>query len=160
MGDFYWNSQRRRLARKKHVSRTLSYVVVVPTLRCDLDCCYCQASRAPLSASEADWSSDTLARFLAFLDSLPGDRMLIEFQGGEPTLRLDLVEAVIAHARRRFRETHFVLCSNLARGADVVRPLLAAADVSLSTSLDGPPDLQQKKPNPDSGADAGFFSGF
>ncbi|GEO80583.1 radical SAM protein [Pararhodospirillum oryzae] len=156
-GDFYWESYRHRLARKKRIGATLSYVVLVPTIRCDLDCRYCQASRARVEAKESDWSADTLARVLAFLDGLPTDRMLIEFQGGEPTLRLDLVDAVITHARQRFAHTRFVICTNLNQGPGAVRDLLRADDVSLSTSLDGPPDLQQKNRGLSPGRARAFF---
>ena len=36
-----------RWARRQSVKHSLSYVILVPTLRCNLTCGYCQVSRAP-----------------------------------------------------------------------------------------------------------------
>ena len=57
-----------RLARRLRPPRRLSYVILVPTLRCDLSCSYCQVSRVALSAKGFDWTPDTLAQVLDFLD--------------------------------------------------------------------------------------------
>lgn len=125
----------RRLARRTSASK-LDYLILIPTLRCNLSCSYCQVSRAPLSASGFDWSEDVVARIETMIDGLVTDQIKIEFQGGEPTLRLDLIERIIQRCDR-FSEKRFVICSNLARVDEALLKLLERDDVSISTSLDG-----------------------
>lgn len=75
--------------------------MLVPTLRCVLDCGDCQVSRASDHASGFDWTEKTLAAVLSFLDRLATDEVKIEFQGRKPTLRLDLLERVQVFCRSR-----------------------------------------------------------
>lgn len=121
----------------------LDYVLLVPTLRCDLACSYCQVSRASLSASGYDWSEETLEKTLAFLDREGGETIQVEFQGGEPSLRLDLLEKVASFCRQRFKSVKFILCTNLSSLDGRLKAFLASPDVFVSTSLDGPSELHQ-----------------
>lgn len=114
----------------------LDYLILVPTLRCNLSCSYCQVSRVQEGARGFDWSDDTLGAVLALLDRLPGDRIKIEFQGGEPTLRPDLIRAVIERCER-FEEKQFVICTNLQRLSPEILALFDRDDLYISTSLDG-----------------------
>lgn len=114
----------------------LDYIILVPTLRCNLSCSYCQVSRVPIDRPQFDWTPATLGHVIAILDGVRSDSIKIEFQGGEPTLRLDLVEEVIA-ACERFTQKQFVLCTNLHRIDDQLWRLLENPDVFVSTSLDG-----------------------
>src|SRR3546814_4413276 len=70
----------------------------------------------------SDWSSDVCSSDL--------------FQGGEPTLRLDLIAAVIERCTR-FAERQFVVCTNLQSLSDAHLALFDRDDVYISTSLDG-----------------------
>lgn len=132
-----------QLARRLAPAAKLDYVLLVPTLRCDLACSYCQVSRASLSASGYDWSEETLEKTLGFLDREGGDTIQVEFQGGEPTLRLDLLEKVTSFCRQRFSAVKFILCTNLSSLEEPLKSFLASPDVFVSTSLDGPADLHQ-----------------
>lgn len=126
-----------RWTARQAVRRTISYVVLVPTLRCDLTCSYCQVSRASLNARGFDWTEATLAHVLAFLNALDSEDIKIEFQGGEPLLRLDLLERVRAFSRDRFRQAEFVVCTNLQNVDEAAWRFLEAPDTFVSTSLDG-----------------------
>ena len=114
----------------------LDYLILVPTLRCNLSCSYCQVSRAGLGTRGFDWSEETLGHVLDLLDGLPGEQLKIEFQGGEPTLRPDLIRAVIARAER-FASREFVICTNLQELSDEILELFDRPDLYVSTSLDG-----------------------
>ena len=114
----------------------LDYLILVPTLRCNLSCSYCQVSRAGLGARGFDWSEETLAAVLDVIDRLPGERIKIEFQGGEPTLRPDLIRAVIERCDR-FEEKQFVICTNLQVITPEILALFDRDDLYISTSLDG-----------------------
>jgi His-Xaa-Ser system radical SAM maturase HxsB len=120
----------------------LDYLILVPTLRCNLSCSYCQVSRAALNARGFDWTDETLAAVLAMLDGLSTRRLKIEFQGGEPTLRPDLMRAVIERCEAnldagRLDEVQFVVCSNLQQVSPEILELFDRPDLYISTSLDG-----------------------
>ena len=134
-----------RLAQRQRPPGKLSYVILVPTLRCDLSCSYCQVSRAAITAKGFDWTPDRLAQVLDFLDREGSETIQIEFQGGEPTLRMDLILDVVTFCRSRFRESRFVICSNLSELGPELIALLKSEDVHLSTSLDGPPAVHTRQ---------------
>lgn len=124
------------LAERAAHAGPLDYLILVPTLRCNLSCSYCQVSRAGIRQPGFDWSDATLDAVLALLDSLPGERIKIEFQGGEPTLRPDLLRAVIERCQR-FYERQFVICTNLQTLDDEILALFDNPELYISTSLDG-----------------------
>jgi His-Xaa-Ser system radical SAM maturase HxsB len=126
----------RGLSERIEIPRELDYLILVPTLRCNLSCSYCQVSRAAIGASGFDWSEEVLSEVLALLDRLPKDSIKIEFQGGEPTLRADLLRAVIERAER-FEKREFVICTNLQELTAEALELFDRPDVYISTSLDG-----------------------
>jgi His-Xaa-Ser system radical SAM maturase HxsB len=124
-------------ARRTATAKAIDYVILVPTLRCNLSCAYCQVSRAAEGAKGFDWSEETLAGVLAYLDKLTTDRIQIEFQGGEPLLRLDLLNVVRDFCRRRFKQSRFVVCSNFQMVDEAIWDFFADDDTQLSTSIDG-----------------------
>lgn len=121
---------------RRAVAAPLDYLILVPTLRCNLACSYCQVSRANLDANGFDWSDETLLAVLAFIDQLETSSIKIEFQGGEPSLRPDLIQAVIERCQR-FDEAQFVICTNLGQISPDFEKILERPDVYVSTSLDG-----------------------
>jgi len=129
-----------RRLRKAHLEPRdrLSYLIVIPTLRCDLSCTYCQVSRAALDASGFDWTEEHLSQFERFLDTVESDSLKLEFQGGEPTVRPDLLRRVIDICTKRFGAPEFVICTNLTRITPEIENIFARPDVSISTSIDGP----------------------
>lgn len=114
----------------------LNYLILVPTLRCNLSCTYCQVSRVNEDRSGFDWTDEIRDQVLSFISTIDGPEIKVEFQGGEPTLRLDLIKSVI-DACGRFESAEFIICTNLASlGAEFVA-LLSDKRVHISTSLDG-----------------------
>lgn len=125
-----------RTAQRLTCSGPLDYLILVPTLRCNLSCSYCQVSRAALNADGFDWTEETLSKVLELIDGLETPRIKVEFQGGEPTLRTDLIERVIERCER-FDERQFVVCTNLQEVGDEQWRLFDREDLFVSTSLDG-----------------------
>lgn len=115
---------------------SLDYLILVPTLRCNLSCSYCQVSRVAENQGGHDWSDETLHAVLRLLDRMDAPHIKIEFQGGEPTLRPDLIRAVIERCGR-FERAEFVICTNLQHVDDEILALFDRPDVFVSTSLDG-----------------------
>ena len=124
--------------------RELDYLILVPTLRCNLSCSYCQVSRASVDSLKHDWSDETLGHVLALIDSVGPRPLKIEFQGGEPTLRPDLITAVIDRSTR-YPDRTFVICTNLSRVDATTLAIFDRPDVFISTSLDG--DLETHRRN-------------
>ena len=136
-GDLDFLGFAARWAQRVHVPGPMSYVILVPTLRCDLQCAYCQVSRVSENARGFDWSEQTLVAVLDWLSGLETPAIKIEFQGGEPMLRLDLLRAVRSFCRERFAASEFVVCTNLQNMTPEAWEFLSAEDTGVSTSFDG-----------------------
>src|SRR5712671_3409279 len=123
--------------------------IFVVTLRCEHSCPYCQVSRQSRDRSKFDMSEETAEQALNIAFESPSKRIKIEFQGGEPLLNFPLIKHIVSAARTQAaavgKAVDFVIASNLALLDDAVLAFCKANDVLLSTSLDGPADLHNKK---------------
>lgn len=144
-GDAAWTAFAYRWSKRQSRGTALSYLLLVPTLRCNLACGYCQVSRVAETARGFDWSQDTLEAVLRFLDNLQGTEIKIEFQGGEPLLRVDLLDTVRSFCRARFHGSEFVVCTNLQQLGEREWTFLDAQDTFVSTSLDGDRATHQRQ---------------
>ncbi|WP_392712560.1 His-Xaa-Ser system radical SAM maturase HxsB [Rhizobium ruizarguesonis] len=142
--DLAYSAFAYRWAKRLHSPSELDYLIFVPTLRCNLSCAYCQVSRVNEHAPGHDWDAATLNVVLGFLDGLSTRTIKIEFQGGEPLLRLDVLKEVRAFARQRFEKAQFVVCTNLQEVNEEAWDFLSSQDTSISTSLDPTIDLHQR----------------
>lgn len=131
-------SQIRGLADRFANSEPLSYFILVPTLRCDLRCGYCQVSRVNADQDGFDWSEATLEDTMRLIDGAPTGPVQIEFQGGEPLLRTDIISTVVERVSEARPRSRFVICTNLSEISEKAWQLIERQDVFVSTSLDGP----------------------
>ncbi len=119
--------------------------IVVTTLRCNHTCVYCQASRVPMGAAGHDMSPETADAVVDAILESPAPLLTIEFQGGEPLVRFDIVQRVIERAlergAQRGKDVTFSLVSNLSLMTDERLAYLVDRRVQVCTSLDGPKDL-------------------
>ncbi|MGY5794072.1 His-Xaa-Ser system radical SAM maturase HxsB len=136
VSDLAYNAFSYRWAKRLHAPADLDYVILVPTLRCNLACAYCQVSRVNENAPGHDWDAATLQAVLRWLDGLSTKAIKIEFQGGEPLLRLDVLQEVRDFARQRFDKAQFVVCTNLQDVSEAAWDFLSSEDTFVSTSLD------------------------
>ena len=122
-----------------------SLFMVVPTLRCDHDCRYCQVSRAPVTKPGYDLDEDHISKILAFISgSSTTDHVKIEFQGGEPLLAFPFVKTFVRQAKEQLagKKLSFVICSALGPlDEDIIGWAAQNEDVLFSVSLDGPEAL-------------------
>lgn len=146
-----------RWAQRLSVPGRLDYVILVPTLRCNLTCDYCQVSRVAETARGFDWSDATLQAVLDWLGVLETDAIKVEFQGGEPTLRLDLMRAVRDYCRARFDHSEFVVCTNLQNLSEEAWDFFASPDTHISTSFDGTVDLHRQQRTKSDGTTSEFL---
>lgn len=117
--------------------------IFVVTLRCDHSCHYCQVSRAAVGASGFDMSEADADAAVDLVFQSPSNDLTIEFQGGEPALRFDLVRRIVERAEaRNLNAEHrltFAMVSTLHHLTEDDLIFCRDHAIRLSTSIDGPP---------------------
>lgn len=134
-------------AKKETVVGGASLHILVPTLQCEHSCQYCQVSRS-LDSAGYSMSSEQVDSACDSIFQSPSSTLTVEFQGGDPMLRFDLIQraieritAINSTERRRLR---FVITSTLHQLTPAMCEYLREREVYLSTSLDGPGFLHNK----------------
>lgn len=134
-------------ARRETVTGGPSLHILVPTLQCEHSCQYCQVSR---SLSDSGYSL-SLSNLFAACDSVfesDAPVLTVEFQGGDPLLRFDLVQAAIDRIQIRNKQegrtVRFVISSSLHQLTPEMCDFFGQHDVLLSTSIDGPAALHNR----------------
>ncbi len=131
--------------RNAHIMQGTSLHIIVPTLRCNMNCIYCHASSKNEKEKGFDMSIETAKKTVDFIFQSPSHPIAIEFQGGEPLLNWDIVKYIVEYAKeknkmeKRNLDLRFV--TNLTDFDEDKMNYLIDNDVSISTSLDGPKEL-------------------
>lgn len=116
-------------------------LLVIPTISCNCSCIYCQVTSKKDCKSENDMSFKTALAFSDFVFSLPHRNIKIEFQGGEASLRFDIVEFIARRIefmnRRKKKNIDYVICTNLLTLSKHEIKILKRYNIVISTSLDG-----------------------
>lgn len=122
--------------------------MVIPTLRCNAKCKYCQVSSRSEDSFEYDMDTETAKRIVDLIFLSPSRCIKIEFQGGEPLLNFEIVKFIIDYAEKcnstRKKQLEFVICTNLTLITDEMLKYLQNHKVYISTSLDGTFELHNK----------------
>jgi uncharacterized protein len=124
-----------------YLSQGTSLHIVVPTIRCNQQCVYCHANALPEDAQGADMTKETMEKTVDLIFQSPSPSIMIEFQGGEPLLRFDLVEYCITLAKERNAQCGKKLSFSIVTNLTLMRPeylsFLKRHCVGICTSLDG-----------------------
>ncbi|MEQ1779813.1 MAG: His-Xaa-Ser system radical SAM maturase HxsB [Hyphomonadaceae bacterium] len=146
-----------RRTRKAFVKEGPSLHIFVVSLRCDHSCQYCQVSRASLTATGKDMTLEHALMAVERVFESDAPTLTIEFQGGEPALRFDLIRKIVeasnARAARDCRSVRFTMATTLHLLSQEDLQFCKEHGIHLSTSLDGPEDvhtLQRALPTRDS----------
>ncbi|KQW65512.1 His-Xaa-Ser system radical SAM maturase HxsB [Phenylobacterium sp. Root77] len=142
-----------RRTRKAFLLEGPTLHIFVVTLRCDHSCHYCQVSRAAVGAAGFDMSLADADAALDRVFEAPGRDLTIEFQGGEPALRFDLVRHIVLGAKSRnadgAKALRFTMVSTLHHLGEADLAFCAEHEIQLSTSIDGASALHDhQRPNP------------
>lgn len=150
-----WNDLERAAhrTRKAFLLEGPSLHIIVVSLRCDHSCQYCQVSRAAVGAQGFDLSFENADLAVDRIFESPSPDLTIEFQGGEPALRFDLVRHIVARAEalngEAGRRLSFSMVSTLHHLSDDDLVFCRDHQIRLSTSIDGPQALHDaQRPNP------------
>ncbi len=119
------------------------------TRRCNLACTYCYADcTTGRPREQTDMSVETGRQAVDFGLARADEALQITFLGGEPALRLDLVEQVAHYAEQRARElgkaVTFDLTTNGTVCNDRFLALLRRFDFALAISIDGTPEVHDR----------------
>ena len=125
----------------------ISLHMVVPTIRCNCQCLYCQVSSRPgnKASRQTDMSLSTAKRVVDVIHESPCPVLKIEFQGGEPLLDLDTVKFIINYSSLKSaqskKKVEYVVCTNLTAISERTLRYFKRHNVAISSSLDGPRDI-------------------
>lgn len=113
--------------------------MIVPTLRCDHSCKYCQVSRASINASGFDLDKKLIPKIIDTIALFSTPPYKLELQGGEPLLRFDLVELIYQLAEEKLGDDsiEMVIATSLSLISDEIIDWARSRNVVFSISLDG-----------------------
>ena len=90
--------------------------IFVLTLRCNQNCTYCQASSQEELSKHCSMSIEDMTASVQMMFHSPSPHLTMEFQGGEPSLEIDLIRHGIETAEEinkvENRKLTYVLCTN------------------------------------------------
>lgn len=121
--------------------------IVIPTHRCNLSCVYCFASSCPMTGKiqETDMSEETAIKIVEFIMKSPSHPITLEFQGGEPLVRFDIIKIMVLKAKELNKtykkDLRMALVSNLTLMTEDIADWLIENNVTICTSFDGPKDV-------------------
>lgn len=124
--------------------------IVIPTARCNLGCDYCFADPSEIHApkGENDMDEKTAKKTIEFILNSPSQAITIEFTGGEPLARYDIIKIMIEHAiilnKKQKKDLKFSIVTNLSLMNHEIMEYLIKHNVNICTSLDGPKELHNK----------------
>lgn len=123
-----------------------SLFMIVPTLRCDHDCGYCQVSRVQLNKKGYDADDKIIENIVAYIGAKENKSIKIEFQGGEPLLAFDYISKFydIAESKLVGVDVSYVICTATGPLDDSIIDWAKDKKVVFSVSLDGPDFVHNK----------------
>lgn len=137
----------RRAARNATVDAGVLLHIIVPTLQCAHSCRYCQVSRA-LGTSGVSLGEGQIDAVCDTIFESKSQAPKVEFQGGDPLIRFDLVrraiERICALNASEGRDIQLVVASTLHQLDEDMCAFFRDHNVVLSTSIDGPSRLHNR----------------
>jgi len=122
--------------------------IFVVTQRCNHKCLYCHSSVVGPDALEKDMTVETARKAVDFIFQCPSRDIIIEFQGGEPTLNWPVVKFATRYARLKNetakRNLFITMVSNFSTMDDEKFDFILKNKIGICTSLDGPRPLHDK----------------
>lgn len=131
--------------RKAFLKNFTSLHMMVVTVRCNQKCEYCQVSCEGEEALQYDMDVNTSRKIVDFIFNSPNKNIKIEFQGGEPLLNWDVIQAVVEYAKEKNivarKDLSLVICTNLTLMTPKKLAYIKSENIQISTSLDGPASI-------------------
>lgn len=119
-----------------HLENDRNNLQLMITRRCQLRCEYC-----PIKKKDKDMSEEVLYQAIDLLFTSSKQKLRLDFTGGEPLLRFDLVKKAVKYAKklahRRNKAVSFYLVTNLIALNDEMAEFLKNENFFLELSVDG-----------------------
>lgn len=140
--DEIWREIHERIGNNKLHRHHSPGIALIITQNCNLSCSYCLAKQGTfgleLSTANVDLVKGQIAKLF---DNYP-DIDFIKFFGGEPTLRMDLIESICKFVSTELgRDVHFAVTTNGTLQAKEHLEVWRRYRVSVSVSIDGPAEI-------------------
>jgi len=120
--------------------------IIILTLKCNHFCKYCRATNNKLE--NTDMSEKTLLKTLDFILKTPSNSITIEFQGGEPLLKWNLIKKAVEYLKEKNqiykKDLIISIVTNLSLMDDEKLKFIIKNNISICTSLDGPREVHNK----------------
>lgn len=113
--------------------------MIVPTLRCDHDCSYCQVSRVSEDAAGYDLDINMIPSIIDKIKRYGSSPYKIEFQGGEPLLNFAFVKLFVEEFEfnKDGCDAEYVIATSLSLITDEIVEWAKDLAVTFSVSIDG-----------------------
>lgn len=113
--------------------------MVVPTLRCDHNCLYCQVSRVNENIKGFDLELGSISNIISVIKKYGNAPYKIEFQGGEPLLAFTYIQKFIFQFDKEVGQGNvaYVIATSLSKISDDILLWAKNLNVEFSISLDG-----------------------
>jgi len=138
----------RQQTRNGYLEPVSMLLMIVPTIECNCECIYCQASSKKRRSRYYNMTFRTAYAFCKFALSLPHKDIKIEFQGGEPTLHMEITQFIVRfiekHKQERGKTFSYVICTNLLQFHPDFVSFISKYQIDISTSLDGDKELHER----------------
>lgn len=139
--DFETKAQLTSAAFSKNINKDLNsprLIMIVPTLRCDHHCSYCQVSRVNIKRSGFDLDIKKIPELINFITRIEKPPYKIEFQGGEALIAFDFIKQFYTQFNSLVDETLFecVITTSLSMLNQEILNWCKNRKVSFSTSID------------------------
>ncbi|MFT4304383.1 MAG: His-Xaa-Ser system radical SAM maturase HxsB [Candidatus Woesearchaeota archaeon] len=127
--------------------------IIVLSKRCPQACGYCHsAASLHLNKNKFDLSKENAEKFIDIIMTTPNNKITIEFQGGEPLLRIDLIKHIYNYTenlnKKYKKDIRYTLTTNLQLMTDEILTYFKKNNIYVCTSLDGPAYIHDKnRPN-------------
>lgn len=136
----------RKLRRKRrYLGAGPHLIVLITTLRCNQSCAYCHASRTDMHRTDTDMSLETAKLAVDHAMRSPSPYLCFEYQGGEPTVNMEVIKFCVEYSREKNRHEKKTLdhsvVTNMTYMTEENARWLVDNGVLVCTSLDGPPEV-------------------
>ena len=121
-------------------------IALIVTQSCNLSCSYCLAKKGTFGLPISNLSFDEIKNIIKSLFSIYPDIAFIKFFGGEPTLRLDIIEKVCHFVTDTIRKPiRFAITTNGTQDPRKHIDLWKHYHVNVSVSIDGPKHIHDSQ---------------
>jgi His-Xaa-Ser system radical SAM maturase HxsB len=139
--DFDTKAQLTASSFTKSIHKDLSsprLIMIVPTLRCDHHCTYCQVSRVNQDVDGFDLPLSAIPSLIKFIRKIELPPYKIEFQGGEPLLAFEFIKEFYKQMEQEITMDDFsvVIATSLSLLNEDILDWCEGKSINFSTSID------------------------